>query len=377
MTSDAPNSDAPGPVILAYDYPPNDGGISRLGAGLAEELTRRGQPPRVVTLRGTEAAGLARPGGPITEVSPGRGRREFETLRALRALPASTPVIATVWNPEATLALLAGRRRLTILAHGNEVMAYDGKPLKARVRRAVLGAAPCVVCNSRHTEALVRAAAPTARTVVIRPAVDADRFRHPGGKAAARCQLGLPEDARVVLSVSRLAPMKGHDTVLRAIARLPEVARAGLCYAIVGKGGHRAALERMARDLGIAANLRFVGFVPDAALPAWYAAADLFALCSRADPAARAVEGFGMVFAEAQAAGTPVLGTRSGGIPDAVAEGDGGWLVAEGDDAAVARYLQALCDDPDAFAEEGFKGRARVLRELTWRAYVDALLDVL
>lgn len=364
-------------TVLAYDYPPNDGGISRLGAGIVEGFVRCGWTPEAITLKPGGHEGPARPAAAHCEVSRQRGWREAGTLAHLLRTPRVRPIIATAWNPEGSVAALTGRARLTILAHGNELMNYDGRPVKARLRRWVLGRAHCVVCNSAYTQRLVQEIAPDARTVIINPAVDAARFQYGAGQAAARKLFALPEGKRIVLSVSRLDAMKGHETVLKALAGLAPQRRAGLLYVIAGKGAYAETLKEAARRLGVAEQVRFAGFVPEEMLPALYTAADLFALCSVEDRARRAVEGFGMVFSEAQAAGLSVVGTRSGGIPDAVSEGEGGWLVAEEDAAAVRLHLEALADDPSRYREEGERGRARVIRENSWDGYMQKLADVI
>ncbi len=318
-------------------------------------------------------SGPKRPSCPHCEVSRRRGIREVQTLTRLLRTPRALPVIATIWNPEGTLATLACCTHLTILAHGNELMDYSGSSVKARLRRYVLGHARWVVCNSAYTEGLVRRIAPSARTAVLKPAVDAERFVYPDGRDKARERLDLPSDKRIVLSVSRLDAMKGHETVLQALAALTPARRDHILYVIAGRGQHAAALRECASQLNLAAQTRFVGFVPDEDLPAWYAAADLFTLCSIEDRTRRAVEGFGMVFTEAQAAGLAVIGTRSGGIPDAVREGDGGWLIAERDSEALRRYFERLADDPSLFHAEGRRGQARVRRQHRWDTYVHNL----
>lgn len=252
----------------------------------------------------------------------------------------------------------------------------DPRPLKSRARRYVLSHARSVICNSRFTERLVRDIAPAARTVVINPAVDAWRFQPDMNRQDARQRLGLPSDRRIVLSVSRLDPVKGHETVFRAIAGLTTAERAELLYLIVGRGEHRLVLDALAESLGIANVVQFAGFVADEELPAYYAASDLFVLCSVMNRVAQSVEGFGMVCAEAQAAGIPVVGTNSGGIADAVVEGRGGWLIAERDAEALSDYLRALCRDVRPFREQGERGRARVEAELSWAAYVDRVIEV-
>lgn len=367
-------------ALLSYDYPPNDGGISRLLSSVVSELNQRGVSSNVLTLQSGGRRGAIRPSVPTVEVARGNPRRDLGTLRYLYRLPASMPVLASVWNPEATLAWLAGQRRLFVMAHGNEVMPYPKSlrfRLKDGLRRHVLGRAQAVICNSRYTEQLVRACQDEAKTVVICPAVDAERFVVEENPSSIRVRLQLPLEKRLILSVSRINAYKGYDVVLNALAALPAEIRAKLQYAIAGRGEALPALQQQALELGLMDCVTWLGFVDDRELPALYASADLFILCTREDPKARGVEGFGMVFLEAQAAGLPVVGTRAGGIPDAIVEGEGGRLVPQDDVEAVVVHLRKLVEHPDLFREQGRLGRARVRRDATWEHYVDELLRVM
>ncbi|MCE6949622.1 glycosyltransferase family 4 protein [Cereibacter sphaeroides] len=368
-------------LLLSLDYPPNDGGISRLVSEAVAALEAAGQKTRVVTFASGGRTGLPRPESEVAEVDRRKGLRDLQLLqlvrRHLRQYGPDAPIVTSVWSPEATLAMLAGARRVTILAHGNEVMPYRRQVLKTRLRRLVLGRAKMVVCNSRFTESLVRQIAPQARTAVLNPAIDADHYHPPMSRAGARQHLGLPLTKRIVLTVARLDPIKGHETMLRAMAELTEAARADLLYVIIGKGEMRDPLTRLAHELGLAAQVHFAGFVADADLSAWYGAADLFVLPSVVDSERGGMEGFGMALTEAQAAGLPVIGTRSGGIPDAVREGDGGWLIPERDHIALASHVRRLLDAPDVFAEQGRRGAERVRREMTWAGYAQRLMELI
>jgi len=367
-------------AVLSYDYPPNDGGISRLAGATVNEIARRGCEVAVLTLISDGKKGLPRSNVRTHEV-PRKGlRRDLATYRYLRQVAAGTLILTTVWNPEATLAWLARCSRVTVMAHGNEVMQYSTGnilSLKGWLRRIILGRADAVVCNSRYTERLVQDLNPEAKTIVICPAVDAPRFAEPVDVLAARARFELPADKRLVLSVSRLDAYKGHDTVLRALARLSVESRAQLHYAVAGRGPHLTELQELASELGVSDSLTWLGFVEDELLPSLYSCADLFVLCTRQDPSVRGVEGFGMVFLEAQAAGLAVLGTRAGGIPDAVVENEGGWLVPQDAVEDVETHLERLAHDVAPFREQGALGRKRVCREATWEKYVDRLLKVM
>jgi phosphatidylinositol alpha-1,6-mannosyltransferase len=227
-----------------------------------------------------------------------------------------------------------------------------------------------VIANSENTRRMLEGVGvPRTRIAVIYPGVDAARFRD-GDRAAMRDALGW-RDEFILLSVGRLQSRKGHDLVIRAMPELVR-ARPELRYLIVGDGGERQRLEALARDLGVADAVRFAGKAADEALPHYYAAADLFVHPNRIDDDGD-VEGFGMVFLEAAAAGLPVIGGNSGGVPEAVEDRVTGTLVGGRDvDEFVAAVLR-LADAPALRAEMGRAGRQRVETQFSWEASVRAL----
>ncbi|GAA3535667.1 glycosyltransferase family 4 protein [Zobellella aerophila] len=368
-------------ILLSYDYPPNDGGISRLTAEFASGLAAEGLAIEVCTLDGSAIReGVVRPELATVELPRKKLWRELALLRYLLSRPKKSKIITTVWNPEATLAWLLGRKNLYVLAHGNEVMQYPQGltfRLKAQLRKKVLAAARCVICNSRYTERLVRAIAPNAKTTVINPGVDIARFSIGLKQNEAKERLGLPQHKSLLLSVSRIDDYKGHDVVLDALVALPVEQRQRLHYVVAGKGSHLDALKRRASELGLEECISWLGFVSDEILPLLYRAADLFVLCTREDKAQRGVEGFGMVFLEAQAAGLAVVGTRAGGIPDAIQEGRGGWLIDQDNSRAFGKHLDMLLTKPEQVSEQGRLGLERARAECSWRHYTLNLLSVL
>ncbi|CAN0627995.1 Glycosyl transferase group 1 [Burkholderia multivorans] len=149
------------------------------------------------------------------------------------------------------------------------------------------------------------------RIRVIPGGVDASKFDVELSQAAALRQLGWPLDRPIVLVVRRLAWRMGHENLIRAIAdvrkRVPEV-----LVHIVGKGPLASELQRRVDELDLSANVRLVGYVSDEELPVCYRAATLSVVPTVA------LEGFGLITLESLAAGTPVLVTPVGGLPEAV-----------------------------------------------------------
>jgi phosphatidylinositol alpha-1,6-mannosyltransferase len=190
-----------------------------------------------------------------------------------------------------------------------------------------------------------------------------------------RARLGLA-DRPVVVCVSRLVPRKGQDTLILAMPRiLREVPDAALL--IVGGGPYRGELEKLARRTGVAAAVRFTGAVPWEELPAHYGAGDVFAMPCRTRRGGLDVEGLGIVYLEASATGLPVIAGDSGGAPDAVLDGETGWVVAGGSPEQSAERVVTLLHDPELRRRMGERGRRWVEESWRWDLLADRLRGLL
>ncbi|MDH7571582.1 MAG: glycosyltransferase family 4 protein, partial [Armatimonadota bacterium] len=205
---------------------------------------------------------------------------------------------------------------------------------------------------------------PPQKVMRIAGGVDTVRFRPVCDRAALRRSLGLPTDRRVLLTVRNLVPRMGLENLLAAM--VPVCARFPDALLIIGGSGPLAEPLRMqARDLGLSAHVRFAGFIPEDALPGYYAAADLFVLPTRC------LEGFGLVTIEAMACGTPVLGTPVGGTQEILQRFDPALLFAgtEPDHLAdgILRHLRRVCGD------EALRTRCRryVEEHYSWDVVID------
>jgi phosphatidylinositol alpha-1,6-mannosyltransferase len=235
-------------------------------------------------------------------------------------------------------------------------------PANLALRRVLRGADLVIAAGGYPLAEGERAAGRTLPSVVVPPGVDTDRFvpLDADRRREVRRRHGLPEDGTVVLSVSRLVPRKGFDTLIDAIRR---AGRDDVTLAVVGGGRDEARLRRMAGG----APVRFLGRVPDVDLPGLYGAADLFAMLCRDRWGGLEQEGFGIVFLEAAAAGVPSVAGRSGGSHEAVVDGSTGLVVDDPTDvAAVGRALGALIDDPDRRTAMGAAARRRAVAEFRY-----------
>ncbi|MDB1087994.1 D-inositol-3-phosphate glycosyltransferase [Streptomyces sp. ACA25] len=188
-----------------------------------------------------------------------------------------------------------------------------------------------------------------ARTAVVHPGVNLDRFRpEPGGRAAARARLGLPQDAMIPLFAGRIQPLKAPDILLRAVRELLDhdpALRDRLVVPVVGgpSGSGLARpeeMQKLAARLGICDVVRFRPPVAQAELADWYRAASVLVMPSYN-------ESFGLVAIEAQACGTPVVAAGVGGLPVAVRDGMTGFLVPGHDPVDYARVLRRFAGNPE------------------------------
>jgi phosphatidylinositol alpha-1,6-mannosyltransferase len=206
---------------------------------------------------------------------------------------------------------------------------------------AALNASDVVLCVSQHTRSQVLSKAPELHDrLVVLPNMVGPQF-NPGDRSAARAKFGLRGE-KVILTVGRLEASegyKGHDRILQLLPSLRREFTPAVRYYIVGEGSDRGRLERMARELGVADQVVFLGRISHDDLLQVYRAANVFAMPSTG-------EGFGIVFLEAMACGTPAIGLDVGGAADSLAHGELGLCVSM--DAFPSALRRALLDgEPD------------------------------
>jgi phosphatidyl-myo-inositol dimannoside synthase len=227
-------------------------------------------------------------------------------------------------------------------------------------RRALQEPRGLISISARTTELAIEAGAAPERVHTTYCGVDPERYR-PQPQPELRRKLA--GDGLLLLSVARLVSRKGIDNVLQALpAVLAHVP--ALTYAVIGDGPDMPRLTALAKQLGVSERVRFLTRVPGD-LAEYYNACDLFVMPAREEPGD--VEGFGLVFLEANACGKPVIGARAGGVTDAVADGESGLLVPQNDVAALSAAIVSLLTDPLRAQELGRRGRERVLAQFTWQ----------
>jgi len=373
-------------LLLAQDFPPMGGGIARLHGELARRFPKgelivstpadpdaaevdAGLPAIIdrlpIGVRGTKtlpgvlfwsrrAASLARQ-HKVRFVHCGNGKRWKHTAR---------------WVYERL------RVPYSLFLYGADLLSEQHKirhsAIKRRMARAIFGGAATLIAISNWTRDLALGVLGELgldghgqRLRVVHPGTDPTHFRPGVDPRAVRERFGLPDGGtRWLVTVARLQRHKGMDTVIQALpailARAPDVR-----YAVAGAGPDRERLEKLTHKLGLADRVRFLGGVTDEDLPALYNLASVYVGASRRSERL-GVEGFGIALVEASACGLPVVAGNSGGIPDAVRDGETGFLVPPEDPAAFAEAISRVLADASLAQRMGDSGRRAVETHFNW-----------
>jgi len=362
-------------LLVTNDFPPKIGGIQNY----LWELWRRLSPDDV-----------------IVHTTPYKGAAEFDAQQKFTVVRSREPwllpnpilakrVDALADEHSVDLVLIdpavpAGmigpylRHPYGVILHGAEVTIPGRIPLTRQLLSRVLDKSVGVIAAGGYPAAEAeRAIGRELPTTVVPPGVDVDRFLplSEQDRAAARVRLGLPADGPLVVSVSRLVPRKGMDTLIRASIEIRK-RHPGVTVAIAGKGRDTKRLQTLINKLG--APVRLLGRVDDADMPALYGCGDVLTMLCRTRWAGLEQEGFGIVFLESAAAGVPQVAGRSGGAHEAVIHGQTGLVVDNPDNMMeAAEAIGDLLDDPTRRSEMAVAGRNRAMTEFSYDVLAERL----
>ncbi|MCF3104235.1 glycosyltransferase family 4 protein [Streptomyces roseoverticillatus] len=376
-------------LVVTNDFPPRPGGIQAFLHNMALRLDpsgivvyastwKRGQEGAEATARfdAEQPFPVVRDRTTMLLPTPRVTRRATDLLREHGC--------TSVWfGAAAPLGLMApalrraGARRLVGTTHGHEA-GWAQLPASRQLLRRIGEGTDTLTYLGEYTRSRIASALTdeaAARMVQLPPGVDEKTF-HPGsGGDEVRARLGLA-DRPVVVCVSRLVPRKGQDTLILAMPRILAAVPDAVLL-VVGGGPYEDDLRKLAGETGVAHAVRFTGAVPWEELPAHYGAGDVFAMPCRTRRGGLDVEGLGIVYLEASATGLPVVAGDSGGAPDAVLEGETGYVVKGGSPAQAADRIVTLLGDPELRARMGARGRQWVEEKWRWDLLAERLKELL
>lgn len=351
-------------AFIATDFVPNSGGIARFIYTILRHL-----PPQSAT-----AVALPTPPNwptfdaaqpfPIHRLPP-RPKwlpYQLQAFRFAQKLGQIAPQQLTICGQCDPVLLLAAwwlsqikGTPYAVILHGNDLLLYQQKWYKPYAL-FLLKSAQLLLCNSRATAQLAhQAGLDPAKTEILHPGIETDPL--------PQSQPAPPNpwaNSPYFLTVGRLVARKGHDNTIRA---LPAVLRQfpDVHYLIIGDGPEKERLQSLATDLNVAHAVHFLGYIPNDHLPTYYQDSYAFVMPSRTIAEKGDVEGFGIVYLEANLFAKPVIAGNVGGVPDAVLHQETGLLVDPLDPTAVADAMLRLLQSPQLAQKWGQQGQKRVL----------------
>jgi len=371
-------------LIVTNDFPPRSGGIQSFVHNLARRLPADGV---VVYAPAWDSAADfdARQLFPVVRHPRSLMLPLPETGARACALLAEYGCDTVLFGAAAPLGLLAprlrraGAKRIIGLTHGHEA-GWAALPGPKSLLRRIGDEVDVLTYLAEYFRVrLSRALSPdaAARMVKLTPGVDPAEFRPGSGGGRVRRELGIAPNRPVVVCVSRMVPRKGQDLLLRAWPQVRAKSTGDPLLLLVGDGPYRTRLDRLAQQSGVSDSVLFTGPVSWDDLPAYYDAGNIFAMPCRTRRGGLDVEGLGIVYLEASATGLPVIGGDSGGAPDAILDGETGYVVPGRDATSLAERIAGLLADPAGAAAMGDKGHSWIEREWTWDLVAERLQHIL
>ncbi len=258
--------------------------------------------------------------------------------------------------------------RLLMTVHGTEINETQTLLKRLAIRMAgVFGPRTMIAANSRYTRELFRRrfAVEAQRVHAIPLGVSQFWFGSQATRDATRSKYGIGADRILMVTVARLTRRKGHLLTASALRALPGELRKRLTWLLIGPGGEADYVAELRNEAARSdCDVRFLGTLANEQIRDIYGASDFFCLTGLPESSGR-VEGFGLVYLEAGAAGLPSVGTEVGGVPEAVIGGRSGLLVPPSA-AEIARAITTLATD-HAVRSALAAGALAQARHLTWR----------
>lgn len=344
-------------VLVTLDYPPERGGVARYLGSLATESNGAME---VIVESHHDMSGP----GVIKNLVLFRSAwpRWWPIIRVCRSQENAIILVSHVFpvGTAAWISRMLGGPPYAVLFHGLDLRRATGMRKRWLLRR-IAGRAQALIVNSHATEQELKKIVPHAKPVILTPGV-----RRPSYEIQPK-----PKTRPRVISIARLVSRKGLDVAIKAVAKIQK--DADIEYVIIGDGPDFKRLEDLAA--GVKARVKWISRPSDEEKWSWLASSDVFLLPVRDE--GNDFEGFGIVFLEAGAVGVPSVAGRSGGVIEAVVDGETGILIDPNSVEEVEAALRRLLFDENERHAMGGRAKARALRDFQWSDRWDALKRIL
>ncbi|MEY3156843.1 MAG: hypothetical protein RL257_863 [Actinomycetota bacterium] len=260
----------------------------------------------------------------------------------------------------------AGATRIVALTHGHEVWWSKIWPFSWAISEIGKQVDYLTYLGTFTKSALSPHIKDASKLIRVAPGIDTDHFS-PCDSMSLRQRHGLGSRPTIV-SVGRLVHRKGQDRLIEALPKVLEsIPDAALV--LVGEGPYRKHLDGLVNKYDLSGNVFFIGRINFAELPNYIGMGDVFAMPSRSRLFGLEVEGLGIVYLEASSCGLPVIGGSSGGAPDAVLDGETGYVVDGNDLTAISTQIVRLLSDEKLRKEMGERGRKWAIENWRWEIW--------
>lgn len=350
-------------ALITLDYPPERGGVARYLGDLVTTADDE-MDVYVPENHATTGPGVVRE-LPMFRPGPWSWRAMILSFWKLRRKGYRALFLSHLL-PVGTAAMMAhwfGGLPYGLLVHGLDIRLASSRWHRRLLAKVVLLQAKTVYANSEAVAKEIRLLAPSIYPLVVTPGMLPRRF---SSHDEARNELNLSDEAFVCLTVARLVPRKGIDTMIRLLKNLPS----NVEYVVIGDGQDKERLLELMQKEGVT-RVQFLSGLNDEDRDRWFAAADLFVFLAREE--GRDLEGFGIAPLEASAAGLPVLAGRTGGVAEAVLDEETGLLVDPTNLDEVRQAFTRLYGDAELRSRLGRQGQVRAQTDFTWQARWDRI----
>jgi len=378
-------------LIIAPDFKPNVGGIAEYASQFAKCLSYEGDDVTILcpdsTISDVISGNIRIKKGALLRAKKRLYRylvkpinNAYCVFRLRRILSKSVvDIIILTSDYRHTNKLIGLKRPYVIVFHGGDIGMIERQwwprnRIWYRKLLKVVSGACGIICNSTYTKELLyskvsdRVRIPEVVVSGCGVSKPAEIYLKQFKQARGKWQL---EGKKVLLTITRLVERKGLDSVLKVVADLRKQFDE-LVYIIAGDGPDKDRLKKIAAELSIQEQVRFLGYVSDDQVRSLYQACDIFVMPNRIGIGGDA-EGFGIVYLEANSYGKPVIGGRSGGVPDAISDGVSGFLVDPEDPIELKSTIKRLLEDERLRQDIGLAGYKRVVEKFTWPKVVSRL----
>jgi phosphatidylinositol alpha-1,6-mannosyltransferase len=362
-------------LFITIDFPPDRGGVARYYGSLLSAMRFRRIDVLTQPIRQSDINQSApRINGEIIRknllLRPPWWPRWIPILwHVIRGILKDRPVFLYAGQllPVGTVTMIASavfRIPYCVFLHGLDLIESKTHARKRWLARCVMSHAACLIVNSTATKNLIDPAIRNKEVLIVTPGCSMINVSIPKHESDELRQKFRCVNSFVLFSLARLVERKGIHVMIRALKNvlhdIPHVQ-----YIIGGDGPYRHALERLTREIRVQDHVMFLGDISEREAMRWYATCDLFCL-TPCTLGGKDVEGYGIVYLEAGAFGKPVIGTRTGGVSEAVEHEKTGILVPENDPVKTANAIRKILMNHQYAEALGREGKRRVEADASW-----------